>query len=194
VDINKATIGQIGLGAAGNAIGRMLMRLTGNPVLGADVSEDALERFTRAGGKRSNLKEIMSECDIVVAATGARNIIKPEMVRKGQVILALSNPNTEIDPEEALANGAAFAADGKVVNNVLGFPGIFRGALDAQAPRITPEMLSAAVEVLVSLTPSGELTPNPLSKRVHQEVARAVAETAIKQGIARAEYEPYLQG
>ncbi|MCI0555616.1 MAG: NAD-dependent malic enzyme [Anaerolineae bacterium] len=194
VDIGKATMGQIGLGAAGNAIGRMLMRLTGNQVLGADLSEEAVERFTRAGGKKSDLKEIMSECDIVIAATGARNIIKPEMIRKGQIILALSNPNAEIDPEEALAYGAAFAADGRAVNNVLGFPGIFRGALDSQAPRITPEMLIAAVEVLVSMTPSGELTPNPLNKKVHQEVARAVAETAMKQGIARAEYTPYLQG
>ncbi len=194
VDIGKATMGQIGLGAAGNAIGRMLMRLTGNQVLGADLSEEAVERFTRAGGKKSDLKEIMSECDIVIAATGARNIIKPEMIRKGQIILALSNPNAEIDPEEALAYGAAFAADGRAVNNVLGFPGIFRGALDSQAPRITPEMLIAAVEVLVSMTPSGELTPNPLNKKVHQEVARAVAETAMKQGIARAEYAPYLQG
>ncbi|MCI0608810.1 MAG: NAD-dependent malic enzyme [Anaerolineae bacterium] len=194
VDIGKATMGQIGLGAAGNAIGRMLMRLTGDQVLGADLSEEAVERFTRAGGKKSDLKEIMSECDIVIAATGARNIIKPEMIRKGQIILALSNPNAEIDPEEALAYGAAFAADGRAVNNVLGFPGIFRGALDSQAPRITPEMLIAAVEVLVSMTPSGELTPNPLNKKVHQEVARAVAETAMKQGIARAEYAPYLQG
>ena len=194
LDIGKATIGQIGLGAAGNAIGRMLMRLTGNQVLGADLNEDAVDRFTRAGGKKSDLKEIMSECEIVIAATGARNIIKPEMIRKGQIILALSNPNAEIDPEEALAYGAAFAADGKAVNNVLGFPGIFRGALDSQAPRITPEMLIAAVEVLVSMTPSGELTPNPLNKKVHQEVARSVAETAVKQGIARAEYAPYLQG
>ena len=194
VEIGKATIGQIGLGVAGNAIGRMLMRLTGNQILGADVNEDAVQRFVSAGGKRSDLKEIMSECDIVIAATGARNIIKPEMIHKGQVILALSNPNAEIDPEEALAYGAAFAADGRAVNNVLGFPGIFRGALDSQARRITPEMLIAAVEALVSMTPSGELTPNPLNKRVHQEVARAVAETAMKQGIARAEYVPYLQG
>ena len=194
MDISKATIGQIGLGAAGNAIGRMLMRLTGNQVLGADVSEDAVERFTRVGGKRSDLKEIMSECDILIAATGARNIIKPEMIRKGQVILALSNPNAEIDPEEALVHGAAFAADGSAVNNVLGFPGIFRGAVDSHAPRITPEMLIAAVEVLVSMTPSGELTPNPLNKKVHQEVARAVAQTAIRQGIARADYVPYVEG
>jgi malate dehydrogenase (oxaloacetate-decarboxylating) len=187
VDIGKAVIGQIGLGAAGNAIGKMIMRLTGNPVLGADVNEDALERFTGQGGRKSNLAEIMSACDIVIAATVVPNIIKPEMVRKGQVILALS---TEIDPEEALARGAAFAADGKSVNNVLGFPGIFRGAVDANAPRITDEMLIAAVEVLVRMTPAGELMPNPLDKKVHLEVARAVALAAMKQGIARAEYVP----
>jgi malate dehydrogenase (oxaloacetate-decarboxylating) len=182
------------LGAAGNAIGKMIMRLTGNPVLGADLSEDALVRFEREGGKRSNLKEIMSECDIVIATTGAPNLIKPEMVRKGQIILALSNPNPEIDPDVALAHGAAFAADGKSVNNVLGFPGIFRGAVDSNAPRITHEMLIAAMEVLVRMTPAGELMPNPLDKKVHHEVARAVAEMAMKQGIARAEYVPYVEG
>ena len=116
------------------------------------------------------------------------------MIRKGQIILALSNPNPEIDPEVALAHGAAFAADGKSVNNVLGFPGIFRGAVDANAPRITDEMLIAAVEVLVRMTPAGELMPNPLDKKVHLEVARAVALTAMKQGIARAEYVPYVEG
>jgi malate dehydrogenase (oxaloacetate-decarboxylating) len=193
VDIGKALIGQIGLGAAGNAIGKMVMRLTGNTVLGADLSEEALERFMRDGGRKSDLKEIMSECDIVIATTGAPNLIKPEMVRKGQIILALSNPNAEIDPEEALRRGAAFAADGQSVNNVLGFPGIFRGAVDSYAPRITHEMLIAAVDVLVRMTPAGELMPNPLDKKVHHEVARAVAETAMKQGIARAEYVPYVE-
>ena len=193
MDLGKAVIGQIGLGAAGNAIGKMLMGLTGKPVLGTDLDESALERFEREGGTRSDLKEIMAECDIVIATTGVPNLIKPEMVRKGQVILALSNPRSEIDPEVALENGAIFAADGKSVNNVLGFPGIFRGAVDARAPRITHEMLSAAVDVLVRMTPGGELMPNPLDKRVHREVARAVAETAIRQGIARAEYVPYVE-
>ena len=188
VDIGKANIGQIGLGVAGNAMGRMLMRLTGKPVFGADLNESALERFRRAGGRPSNVNEIMSECDIVMSATGQANIINPEMIRKGQVILALS---TEVDPEEALARGAAFAADGQAVNNVLGFPGILRGAIDSQAPRITDEMLFAAVEVLVRMTPAGELMPNPLDKQVHLEVARAVALSAMKQGIARAEYVPY---
>jgi malate dehydrogenase (oxaloacetate-decarboxylating) len=116
------------------------------------------------------------------------------MIRKGQMIFALSNPNSEIDPEVALAHGAAFAVDGKSINNVLGFPGIFRGAVDANAPRITEEMLLSAVEVLVRMTPAGELMPNPLNKKVHLEVARAVALTAMKQGIARAEYVPYAEG
>lgn len=194
VDIGKAVIGQIGLGAAGNAIGKMIMRLTGNTVLGADRNEEALERFGRDGGRTSNIQEIMSECDIVIATTGAPNLIKPEMVRQGQIIFALSNPNPEIDPEVALMHGAAFAADGKSVNNVLGFPGIFRGAVDANAPRITNEMLLAAVEVLVRMTPGGELMPNPLDKKVHLEVARAVAQTAMKQGIARADFVHYVDG
>ena len=193
VEINKVKIGQIGLGAAGYAIGKMLMGLTGNPVYGADLSDEAIKRFEEAGGRKSNLKEIMAECDVVIGTTGAPNLIKPEMVRKGQIILALSNPNAEIAPDVALAHGAAFAADGTSVNNVLGFPGIFRGAVDANAPRITPEMLAAAVDVLVKMTPAGELLPHPLDKKVHQEVARAVAETAMKQGIARAEFVPYAE-
>jgi malate dehydrogenase (oxaloacetate-decarboxylating) len=192
VDIHKAVIGQIGLGAAGNAIAKMLMRLTGNPVLGVDLNETCLERFERDGGKRATLQEIMSESGIVVATTGVPNLIPPDLIRKGQIILALSNPRPEIDPQEAVERGAIFSADGKSVNNVLGFPGIFRGAVDSRAPRITQEMLGAAVDVLVRMTPAGELMPNPLDKQVHRAVARAVAETAIRQGIARAEYVPYV--
>jgi malate dehydrogenase (oxaloacetate-decarboxylating) len=193
MDFSKAVIGQIGLGAAGQAIGQMMMRLTGNPVYGADLSPAALERFEKLGGVKSSLKEIMETCDIVVATTGAPNLIKPEMVRKGQVILALSNPNPEIDPEVALKHGAAFAGDGKSVNNVLGFPGIFRGLVDSNASRISHEMLVAAVKVLVEMTPPGELVPHPLDKKVHRAVARAVAETAMKQGIARADFVPYVE-
>jgi malate dehydrogenase (oxaloacetate-decarboxylating) len=192
VDLGKARVGHIGLGAAGNAIAQMIMKLTGNTVLGTDLSEEALTRFERNGGHRATIKEIMSECDVVIGTTGVANLIKPEMIRKGQIIFALSNPNAEIDPDVALANGAAFAADGKSVNNVLGFPGIFRGAVDSNSPRITHEMLIAAMEVLVRMTPAGELMPNPLDKKVHLEVARAVAQTAMKQGIARADYVQYV--
>jgi len=171
----------------------MLMRLTGNPVHGADLSPESLSRFEGSGGIKSNLKDIMANCDIVVATTGAPNLIKPEMVRKGQIILALSNPNSEIDPALAMECGAAFAADGKSVNNVLGFPGIFRGAVDSNSPSITQEMLVAAAETISNMTPAGELVPSPLEKKVHQAVARTVAETAIKQGIARADYVPYVE-
>jgi malate dehydrogenase (oxaloacetate-decarboxylating) len=193
VNLKNKVIGQIGLGAAGQAIGQMLMRLTGNPVYGADLSESALERFAGLGGRKAGLNEIMAECDIVIATTGAAGLIKPEMVRQGQIILALSNPNAEIEPALALERGAAFAADGKSVNNVLGFPGIFRGAVDANAPRITHEMLVAAAETIAAMTPPGDLVPNPLDKGVHHAVARAVAEKAYEQGIARADYVPYVE-
>ncbi len=193
MDLNKAVIGQIGLGAAGQAIGRMLMRLTGNPVHGADLSREALDRFEKAGGIRSSLRAIMEACNIVVATTGAPNLIQPEMVRKGQIILALSNPNPEIDPQTAMERGAAFAADGQSVNNVLGFPGIFRGAVDSNSPRITHEMYLAAAKTIAERTPPGELVPSPLDKKVHHAVARAVAQTAIRQGIARADYVPYVE-
>ncbi len=191
-DLSKVVIGQIGLGAAGNAIAKMLMGITGNPVWGADLSEEALVRHEANGGKRSNLKEIMANCDMVVSTTGVRGLIKPEMVRKGQIILALSNPHPEIEPEVALKNGAAFAADGKLVNNVLGFPGIFRGAVDTWAPRISDEMLLAASEAIANHTKDDQLVPNPLDRKLHQAVAHAVALKAIEQGLARAEYVPYI--
>jgi malate dehydrogenase (oxaloacetate-decarboxylating) len=193
IELEKARIGQIGLGAAGNAIGRMLMQLTGNSVLGADLSEAALLYFEQVGGKRSTINEIMQECDVVVATTGVAGLIKPEMVRKGQIILALSNPNPEIDPDRAIAAGAAFAADGKSVNNVLGFPGILRGAIDAYATRISHEMYLAAAITIADQTPPDELVPNPLDKNVHRAVARAVAQKAIQQGLARAEFVPYVE-
>ena len=193
VYLSSAKIGQIGLGAAGFATANMLMRLTGNPVWGADLNSDALKRLATAGGRPSNLQELMANCDIVISTTGVMGLIKPEMVRKGQIILALSNPNPEIDPEVAMQQGAIFAADGKSVNNVLGFPGIFRGAVDANAPIITHEMLLAAAQTIADMTPPGELVPNPLDKKVHLAVARAVAQKAIAQGIARADYVPYVE-
>lgn len=193
IDLHKTVIGQIGLGAAGNAIGRMLMGLTGNPILGADLSQAAMQRFSQQGGQQSNLRQVMAEADIVIATTGVAGLIRPEMVRPGQIILALSNPNPEIDPETALTAGAAFAADGKSVNNVLGFPGILRGAVDSHARRISPEMYLAAARTIADLTPPDELVPNPLDKQVHQAVARAVARVAIDQGLARADFVPYAE-
>jgi malate dehydrogenase (oxaloacetate-decarboxylating) len=191
-DLGKAVIGQIGLGAAGNAIAKMLMGITGNPVWGADLSAEALARHKANGGKKSTLKEIMANCDIVVTTTGVQGLIKPEMVRKGQIILALSNPRPEIEPDVAIKQGAAFAADGKVVNNVLGFPGIFRGAVDTWSPRISEEMLLAAAQAIANHTADNERVPNPLDRKLHEAVAHAVATKAIEQGLARADYVPYI--
>ena len=193
VDLEKVVIGQIGLGAAGNAIAKMMMRLTGNPVLGIDLNETCMTRFEHDGGKRSTLREIMSECQMVIATTGIPNLIKPDMIHKGQVILALSNPKPEIDLRRRW-NAALFSLQMESLSITCWDSPAFSGVLwMPRAPRITDEMLIAAVEVLVRQTPSGELMPNPLDKKVHREVARAVAETAIRQGIARAEYVPYVE-
>ena len=121
----------------------------------------------------------------MVASSGVPNLIKPSMVRKGQVILALTNPEPEIKPSRAMAHGARFAADGKSVNNLLGYPGIWKGSLDARARRITPEMYVAAAESIASQADEGELVPPPISKRVHREVARAVARAAMESGVPR---------
>jgi malate dehydrogenase (oxaloacetate-decarboxylating) len=132
----------------------------------------------------------MDEADVVVATTGVPGLIKPEMVREGQVILALTNPYPEIESEDALAAGAAFAADGRSVNNVLGYPGIFRGALISGAKQINPEMKIAAAEVLASLTPEGELVPDALDSTVHLQVSDAVRQAAVESGAARLDRTP----
>ncbi len=192
VELKKCRIGVVGLGAAGFALTRMLMEFLGNPVLGADIAPAALERLRKAGGRPSTLEEIMSSADVVVATTGVPGLIKPGMVRKGQIILALSNPSPEIDPEVARKAGAAFAADGKSVNNVLGFPGIFRGAVDADVPRITREMLVAAARAIAESAPPGDIVPDPLDKALHRRVARAVARTALEQGLNRDDLTGYF--
>ncbi|MEJ2521980.1 MAG: malic enzyme-like NAD(P)-binding protein [Gammaproteobacteria bacterium] len=83
------------------------------------------------------------------------------------------------------AAGAAFAADGKTINNVLGFPGLFRGALDAGADRFTDAMLVAAAEAIADCAGEGDLVPEPLDVRVHESVAAAVARAAVESGAAQ---------
>ncbi|MBO0589582.1 malic enzyme-like NAD(P)-binding protein [Sporosarcina sp. E16_8] len=177
--LSDAVVGQIGLGAAGLAISRMLMNYGVKEMRGIDRNEVARQRLADHGGTViDSLEELMATCDIIVATTGVAGLIKPEMVRKGQIILALSNPNAEITPEDALAAGAAFAADGRLVNNILGFPGIFRGALNAHAKEITYPMLIAAALAIVDSTKPGDLVPHPLDPNVHLNVAAAVERVA----------------
>jgi malate dehydrogenase (oxaloacetate-decarboxylating) len=132
----------------------------------------------------------MAEADVVVATTGRPGSIDASLVRAGQVILALSNPDPEIEPEAAKAAGAAFAADGRSVNNVLGYPGIFRGALLAGASSINLEMKLAAARAIADLTHESELVPDALDPSVHEQVARAVIDAATRTGVARPERAP----
>jgi malate dehydrogenase (oxaloacetate-decarboxylating) len=172
--LRDSTLGQIGLGAAGSGIVRLLVAYGVKRILGADRDPRALERVRGYGAQSATLEQIMAESNIVVATTGVRDLIRPQSVRRGQIILALSNPDPEIDPLAALGQGAAFAADGKGINNVLAFPGLFKGALEAHAPRFTDAMLMAAAETIAKLAEGEELVPDPLDKRVHEQVARAV--------------------
>jgi malate dehydrogenase (oxaloacetate-decarboxylating) len=180
--LSRSTVGQIGLGAAGIGIARLLLSRGTRRILGADLNPDARTRFAALGGEPAEMSRVMAEADIVIATTGVRGLIRPEMVRPGQVILALSNPDPEIDPQAALEAGAAFAADGKSINNVLGFPGLFRGALEAGARRFTDEMLVAAAETIADLAEAHDLVPDPLNQAVHDAVAHAVADAARASG------------
>jgi malate dehydrogenase (oxaloacetate-decarboxylating) len=178
--LRNSVVGQIGLGAAGTGIVRLLRAYGVERVLGTDRSPDALARLVALGGEGESLEGIMSRADIVIATTGVKNLIKPEWVRPGQVILALSNPDPEIEPLVARQRGAAFAADGKGINNVLAFPGLFKGALGARVTRFTDAMLMAAAEAIAQLAKGDELVPDPLDKHVHERVAAAVHAAAAE--------------
>ncbi|MBN1663504.1 MAG: NAD-dependent malic enzyme [Deltaproteobacteria bacterium] len=184
-DIKTAKIGQIGLGASGLVIAETLFKFTGNPVLGTARSEASLKRHEARGGIPSTLTEIMQKADIVVGCSGVKGLIDPKTVRKGQMIFALTNPEPEIDPDVAIKHGAALATDGRSVNNLLCFPGIWKGTFDAGASRINNDMLVAAALAIAEYTPENELMPYILDQDVHRAVTHAVARAAVKTGVAR---------
>lgn len=115
--LNKSIVGMVGLGAAGMGISKLLLAYGVKEVIGADLDETACERLVALGGKAGSLGDVMKKAHVIIATTGCPELIKPEMVRKGSVILALSNPKPEIKPDVAIRAGASFAADGKSVNN-----------------------------------------------------------------------------
>jgi malate dehydrogenase (oxaloacetate-decarboxylating) len=178
--LRDSVVGQIGLGAAGTGIVRLLRAYGVERVLGADRSSDAIRRLESLGGEGASLEGIMQRADIVLATTGVKGLIRPEWVRPGQVILALSNPDPEIEPLMARERGAAFAADGKGINNVLAFPGLFKGALAARVTRFSDQMLMAAAAAIAQLARGDELVPDPLDKSVHERVAAAVRDAAAE--------------
>ncbi len=185
VNLKKVSIGQIGLGAAGSAIARLIMHYTGQPVYGTDLNPDCLKRHESAGGICMELEELMKKCQVIVATTGIGGLIKPEWVQKGQIILALSNPLPEITIREALDAGAAFASDGKRVNNLLAYPGLLRGAIQAHAKRMHTDMYIAAAIAIASHTPEGELIPDVLDMTLHDAVTKAVAKAALHAGVTK---------
>ena len=191
MDLREATVGQIGLGAAGFGIAALVADSGVHRVLASDPSEAAQAHATAERPiEIVDVATIMREADVVVATTGRPGLISPDMVRPGQVILALTNPDPEIEPELATAAGAAFAADGRSVNNVLGYPGIFRGALLAGARTINLAMKLAAAQAIAELSEDAELVPDALDRSVHDHVAQAVVEAAIDSGVAHPELAP----
>jgi malate dehydrogenase (oxaloacetate-decarboxylating) len=190
IELRAATVGQLGLGAAGFGIAALMVDGGVKRVIAFDPQEVTHPRARAHGIEIAGMETVMREADVVVATTGRPGLIEPGMVRPGQVILALSNPDPEISPEDAERAGAAFAADGRSVNNVLGYPGIFRGALLAAASTINLEMKLAAARALAGLVGGDELVPDALDPNVHEAVTKAVREAAQDSGVARPELAP----
>jgi malate dehydrogenase (oxaloacetate-decarboxylating) len=190
-----------GAGAAGCAVARFLLGYgVGDVVLcdraGAiyrgrpehmNPAKEAIAEATNRENGRGSLAEVMRGKDafIGVSAAGA---VTQDMVRSmasGPIVFAMANPVPEIWPDEAIDAGAAVASDGRHINNALGFPGIFRGVLDAGATCINEQMKTAASSALAGLAPEGDLVPDFMDKGVHRAVAAAVAEAARQSGVAR---------
>lgn len=199
-----------GAGAAGTACTRLLMALGLKNVVvcdklgalseglpGMTEAQAELAALTNPQKKRGSLAEVIRGADVFMGFS-APGCLTGEMVRtmaKDAIVFACANPTPEIFPEEALAAGARVVGTGRSdypnqINNVLAFPGIFRGALDVRAREINDEMKVAAAYAIAGLIPENELRedniiPSALNRQVSEAVARAVAEAARKTGAAR---------
>lgn len=200
-----------GAGAAGTACTRLLMALGLKHVVvcdragalypglpGMTDAQAQLAEITNPERKQGTLGEVIRGADVFLGFS-APNCLTPEMVAsmaKDAIVFACANPTPEIFPEEALKAGARVAGSGRSdcfnqINNVLAFPGIFRGALDARARVINDEMKVAAAYALAGLIPEDELReddiiPSAFDPSAAPAVAKAVAEAARKTGVARA--------
>ncbi|HUT45082.1 MAG TPA: malic enzyme-like NAD(P)-binding protein [Sedimentisphaerales bacterium] len=180
----------LGAGAAGYAIAMILKKFG----IGDIVVYDSAGPLYRGRTERMNpyklqLTEITNKdnqkCDLkrgfkdkdVFIGVAQPNIVTSEMIAsmaRGPIVFPLSNPVGEIGIEEALAAGAAVVGDGRSINNALVYPGLFRGALDGRAKRITSKMLLAAAQELARLAPKESLLPNMLDRRVHKKLAETI--------------------
>jgi malate dehydrogenase (oxaloacetate-decarboxylating) len=183
-----------GAGAAGTAVAELLQVAGIADVVLADRAgilyrgrqenmnpeKVALAERTNKDNLRGTLADAMAGRDLFIGVSQP-NLVSKEMVRamaKGPIVFALANPVSEITVADAYDAGAAVAADGRMMNNALAYPGIFRGALDSRARSITVEMMLAASRALAAAVPEGELMPEMMDPATHQAVARAVAEAS----------------
>lgn len=199
-----------GAGSAGIAIGKLLLKagakhitlvsLEGIVCEGETWMNEAqieVSKKTNREHMRGTLKEAIHQADIFIGVS-APNVLTKELVQtmnEKAIVFAMANPIPEIFPEDALEAGATVVGTGRSdyanqVNNVLAFPGIFRGALDVRATDITEEMKLAAAYGIANIITDQErnanyVIPNPLDKRVVPSVAEAVAKAAIDSGVAQ---------
>ena len=208
LDECKAVIN--GSGAAGIAIAKLLMSLGLKDVILCDrtgaiyegrenlnASKTEIARVTNRGMTKGSLKEAVVGTDVFIGVS-APGVLTQDMIKSmnaDPVVLALANPTPEIMPDEAKAAGAVIVGTGRSdfpnqINNVVAFPGIFRGALDVRASQITENMKIAAAYAIASLVDDNELNADYIltfafDERIKDTVAAAVANAAEKDGVAR---------
>ena len=200
-----------GAGAAGVAIAKLMLTMGAKDVVmcdrhgmiykgrpeGMNASKEEIAEFSNKGLKKGSLADAVKGADIFVGVSSP-GLLTEEMVatmNDGAIVMPLANPVPEIMPENALRAGAKVVGTGRSdfpnqINNVLAFPGIFRGALDCRASDINEEMKVAAAKAIASLISDEELKPDyiipaPFDERVGPTVAKAVKEAAIETGVAR---------
>ena len=209
-EIGKVRIVINGAGSAGIAIANFLLGLGAKDMIvcdrigtlckgkaGMTAPQAELAEKTNAEGLDGTLADAMRGADVFIGVS-APGIVSKEMIASmnaGAIVFPMANPTPEIMPELALAAGARIVGTGRSdfpnqINNVLAFPGIFRGALDCRAVCINEEMKVATSYALASLIPDGELCetniiPSALDRRVARAVADAVMEAAKRTGVAR---------
>ncbi len=209
-DIKTARLVINGAGSAGIAISEFLLSLGARDIVVCDKAgvldkdsevfneaQRALAARTNPRGVRGSLPDAVKGADVFVGVS-AKDVLSVDDVKSmadKSVVFAMANPSPEIHPDLAKEGGAAVVATGRSdfpnqINNVLAFPGIFRGALDARASDINDEMQRAAVFAIAGLVSDDELSaeyilPRAFDEKVVPAVAKAVAEAARKSGVAR---------
>ena len=211
-DIHDINVVTSGAGAAGLAIIRLLIAMGLDPhhVILCDrhgaiyegrdnlnPQKEEMAKITNSGHKAGTLAEMLAGADVFIGVS-APHCVTPEKVKsmaKDPIIFAMANPTPEIMPDEALAAGAAVMGTGRSdfpnqINNVLAFPGIFRGALDVRASDINDAMKIAAAKAIADFVTPDKLSaeyiiPSPLEEGVSEAVAKAVAQAAKDSGVAR---------